>query len=165
MDLLLGLWFYFIDQWVCLCTSTMQFYHYCFVVQLEFRDGDFPGSSFIIENCFEHPGGFLSMWSWELLFLCLWRTVLEFWWGLHCVCRFLLVRWPFLLCESYQSMSIGDLSTFWSLQLFFYKNLKFLSYRSFACLVIVAPRCIKMYYNNCGYCEGDCNFFLSLLVF
>jgi hypothetical protein len=33
-----------------------------------------------------------------LLFPCLWRTVLESWWGLHWTCRLLLVRWPFSLC-------------------------------------------------------------------
>jgi hypothetical protein len=33
-----------------------------------------------------------------LLFPCLWRVVLEFWWGLHWICRLLLVGWPFLLC-------------------------------------------------------------------
>jgi hypothetical protein len=32
------------------------FYHYCFVVHLEIMDGDSPGSSFIVENCFSYSG-------------------------------------------------------------------------------------------------------------
>jgi hypothetical protein len=35
-------------------------YHYCFVVQLEVRSGDFPGSSFIVGNFFVYSG-FLSV--------------------------------------------------------------------------------------------------------
>ena len=31
------------------------FNHYCFVVQLEVRDGDSLGSSFIVQNCFLYP--------------------------------------------------------------------------------------------------------------
>jgi hypothetical protein len=31
------------------------FYHYCFVVQLEVRDGDSLNSSFIVDNCFLYP--------------------------------------------------------------------------------------------------------------
>ena len=36
-------------------------------------------------------------WICKLLFLTLWRVELEFWWGLHWICRLLLVRCPFLL--------------------------------------------------------------------
>jgi hypothetical protein len=32
------------------------FYHYCSVVQFDVTDGDFPGSSFIVKNCFCYPG-------------------------------------------------------------------------------------------------------------
>jgi hypothetical protein len=38
-----------------------------------------------------------SKWIWGLLFLTLWRIELEFWWGLHWICRLLLVEWSFLL--------------------------------------------------------------------
>jgi hypothetical protein len=31
-------------------------YHYCFVVQLEVRDGDSLRRSFIVESCFGYPG-------------------------------------------------------------------------------------------------------------
>jgi hypothetical protein len=31
------------------------FYHYCSVIQLKFRDGDSPRSSFIVENNFPYP--------------------------------------------------------------------------------------------------------------
>jgi hypothetical protein len=27
------------------------------------------------------------IWNWVLLFPCLWRAVLKFWWGLHWICR------------------------------------------------------------------------------
>jgi len=48
----LGLQFYSIDLPVCLCTNTMWLYHCCSVVYLEVRDGNSPGSSFIVENGF-----------------------------------------------------------------------------------------------------------------
>jgi hypothetical protein len=35
---------------------------------------------------------FFSIWSWELLFQCLQKNVLEYWWGLHWICRLLLLR-------------------------------------------------------------------------
>jgi hypothetical protein len=37
-----------------------------------------------------------------LIFLFLWRMLLEFWWGFYWICRLLLVVWPFqhyLLCR------------------------------------------------------------------
>ena len=34
------------------------FYHYCSVVQLEFRDGDSSRGSFIVQDCFSCPGLF-----------------------------------------------------------------------------------------------------------
>ena len=36
-----------------------------------------------------------SKWIWELFFLTLWRTELEFWWRLHWIYRLLWARWPF----------------------------------------------------------------------
>ena len=62
------------------------FYHYCSVVQLEVRGGDFFRSSFIVKNCFGYPLLLLllllllfscySIWSWGLLFPFLWRIEL-----------------------------------------------------------------------------------------
>jgi hypothetical protein len=34
-------------------------YHYCYAVQLEVRDGDSPGSYFIVKNCFGYTGFFV----------------------------------------------------------------------------------------------------------
>ena len=48
----MGLQFYFLDLPICHCTSTMQFYHNCSVVQLEVRDDDSTRGSFIVENNF-----------------------------------------------------------------------------------------------------------------
>jgi hypothetical protein len=73
--------------------------HYCSEVQFEVKDGVPLRSSFIVKNCFLYPRFFcFSTWNWELLFPCLWRRVLESWWGLHWICRLLLVGWAFLLC-------------------------------------------------------------------
>jgi len=68
------------------------------------------------------------------------RIGLEFWWGLHWICRLLLVKWPFSLYKSCQSMSMGDLSIFWGLLQFLFQWLEVLSYRSFPCSVKVTPR-------------------------
>jgi hypothetical protein len=63
------------------------FCHYCSVVQLEVRDGDSQGLLLLLFYCWELV--LLSWdlcyarWIWELVFLCLWRIQLEFWWGLH----------------------------------------------------------------------------------
>jgi len=46
--------------------------------------------------------------------------------------------WPFSLCQSYQSLSKGDLLI--SLLNSFFSDLNFLSYRTFTYLVIIAPR-------------------------
>jgi hypothetical protein len=52
-----GLQFYSIDLPVCHCTSSMQFYHNCSVIQLEIRNGDSTKVSFIAENsfCYSSP--------------------------------------------------------------------------------------------------------------
>jgi len=41
------------------------FYHYCSVILLEFRDSDFPGSLFIVENSFSYPGLFFILDEFE----------------------------------------------------------------------------------------------------
>jgi hypothetical protein len=51
--------FYSIDLPACFCTSTMQFYHYCSVIQLEVRDGDSPRNVFIVDSIFCCPGFFV----------------------------------------------------------------------------------------------------------
>ena len=73
------------------------FYHYCSVIQLEVRDGGSSRSSFIVEYNFHYSVFFCySKWICKLFCLTLQRIELKFWWGLHCIYRLLLARWPFL---------------------------------------------------------------------
>jgi hypothetical protein len=49
-----------------------RFYHSCSVVKLEVRDGDSPGYSFIVKNCFRYSGFFAFPDEFEkLLFPCI----------------------------------------------------------------------------------------------
>ena len=67
----------------------IHFFLFCFcqyysVVQLNVWYGNSTRSSFLVKNCFLLSCAFcFSMWNWELLFECLWRTVLESWWSLE----------------------------------------------------------------------------------
>jgi len=70
----------------------------------------YPWEEFLLSSVFCY-----SRWICRLPFLIRWRIELEFWWGLHWICRLLLARKPFLQCWSCQSMSMGDLSIFWDL--------------------------------------------------
>ena len=142
----IGMWIYFrfFNSSPLICLSLYQscgFNYYCSVVHLEVRDGDSTRRSFIVENSFHYPGILLFQWSWELLFLSLWRIELEVWWGLQWICRLLLVRCPFF------SMSVvpihecqRDFHLLMSSSVSFSRDLKFLSYRSFPCLLRVTPR-------------------------
>jgi hypothetical protein len=58
----------------------MQFYHYCFVVQLEVKDADFPRSSFIVENSFRCPGFFVITDEFESVSGPGSRSGLGWWW-------------------------------------------------------------------------------------
>jgi hypothetical protein len=71
------------------------FCHDCFVVQLEVRNGDCPWMFFYCRELFWVYRDLF--FSWELLFPCLWRFVLEYWWELHWICRMPLLRWSFSL--------------------------------------------------------------------
>jgi hypothetical protein len=60
------------------------FYHYCFIIQLECRYGDFPRSSIIFEYSICYPGFyFYSRLIVKMLFATLWRIELDFWWVFH----------------------------------------------------------------------------------
>ena len=83
-----------------------------------------------------------SVWSWVLFFQSLWRIVLVFWWGLHWIYR-ILVRLPILLCWSYLSKSLGDLSFFWYLLQFFSKT--YSSFWTVSLLWLVLPQYILCY--------------------
>ena len=58
MGSFLGLQFCSIDLPVYHCTNTIWFLS---VIQLEVKDGDFPRSSFIVENSFHCPGFFVCL--------------------------------------------------------------------------------------------------------
>jgi hypothetical protein len=65
-----GLQIYSINHLSAFVPIPCSFYHYYFVVQLELRDGDFRMVLSIL-------GFYVSIWTWELFFPCLWRIVLE----------------------------------------------------------------------------------------
>ena len=70
------------------------FYHNCFVVQLEVRDGDSPRSSFIVENSFRYPRFFVIPNEFEN---CPFYPYEELSWNFDGDCT-ASVKWPFLLC-------------------------------------------------------------------
>lgn len=82
------------------------YYHYC-VVHLELRNGDIPGNSFVVWDCFSHP---------EFVFfhvkLLSFQVCKEFCWKFDGDCRLLLVGWLLFLCQSHQSMNTVDLCIF-----------------------------------------------------
>ena len=54
--LFLGLQGYSIEQPICFLANTMQFLlYYCYIIQLEIRDGDTSKISFIVEDFFSYP--------------------------------------------------------------------------------------------------------------
>jgi hypothetical protein len=104
----------------------------------------FPRCSFIVENSFCYPGFFCnSKWIYKLLFLTLWRInwVGIFRWGciesVDCFWQddhfFSILILPiYELGSSFHLLRSSLIS--------FFRNLKFLSYRPFTCLVRVTPR-------------------------
>ena len=87
---------------------------------------------------------FFSRWIWELFFPSLWRIVLGFFffgWGLHWICRLLLVGWSFftILILSIH-LEHGSLFHLLRSLISFLRDLKLLSYQSFTCLVRITPR-------------------------
>jgi hypothetical protein len=91
-------------------------------------------SVFLCSTRWEHGWWFCQklFYCWELFLLsCLFfsyevencsfyvlsKIVLGFWWGMHWICRLLLVRWSFIICQPYWSMNIRGLSIFLGLLL------------------------------------------------
>ena len=58
--------------------------------------------SFVVlpQDCFGYFGSFVFPYKLRLLVWFLWKMPLKFWWGLHWICRLLLVVWKF---EQYSS--------------------------------------------------------------
>lgn len=74
-------------------------------------------------------------------FPCLWRIILEFWWGYHGIYRFFFVRWPFFTMLILVLKTMEDI--FLSSDIFFksfLQGLKVLLIQNFYCLVRVTPR-------------------------
>ena len=155
----IGVWVHFwvLNSIPLICLSVIvpvpcSFYHNCSIVQLEVREGDSKRSSFIVENSFGYPGfPCYPKWICKLLFLTLWRIELEFWWGLYWICRLLLVNNHF---------HYGNPTSPWVWKVFpysevfsisFFRDLKFLSYRSFTCLVTVSPRYFILFVTRWGF--------------
>jgi hypothetical protein len=98
-----------------------------------------------------------------LLFPCLRRIVLKCWWELYWICRVLLIRWTFLLCQSYKSMSMGELSIFWGL-LWFLSSVTWSSYCTDLSLAWLESHLDILY---CLWLLWGChfpNFFLSSFI-
>jgi hypothetical protein len=71
------------------------FYHYYSVIKLEVRKV-IPSAILLLFNIVVTILVFcLSRWIWELLFPCLCRIILRFWWRLCWLCRLPLVWLPF----------------------------------------------------------------------
>ena len=77
----------------------------------------------------------------SISFSILWRNELELWWGLHWIRRLLLARWTFF---SILILLINDHGIFFHLLrsslISLFRDLMFLSFRSFPCFVRVTPR-------------------------
>lgn len=61
------------------------------------EDGDSSWSSFIVQDCFGYPGFIILPYEGENCSVRVCKKLLEFWWGLHWICRLILVRCPFSL--------------------------------------------------------------------
>ena len=138
------------------CLSLFQFhvaFITCFVLEVEVRDSHSHRNSHIIEisSCILR---FLLVQINLGIALSLWRIDLEFWWVLHWICILLLVRWSFFLLILLIHEYARSFHLLRSLNSFL-RHLKFLSNRSFTCLVRVTY-----------YCDGCCfpNFILSPFI-
>jgi hypothetical protein len=160
----LGLQFYSIDLSACHCTTTMQFLSGLLCVELEVTDGDSTRRSFIVENSIRYPGFFVIPDEFEN---CSFYLYEELSWNFDgdCIesvdwfCKMAIFTILILpIHEHGRSFHLLRSSL-----ISFFRNLTFLSYRSFTCLVRVTPIYFILI---CDYCERCCfpNFFLSLFM-
>jgi len=149
----------------CLCTNTIQFLSPMLCNTAWVQGWWFPGKSFIVGDSFRDPVFFCySKWICKLFCLTLWRIGLEFWWGLHWICRSLWVKWPFFYLHpdkpwAWKIFPFSEI--FFN---FFLQIMKFLSHRSFTCLIKVT----LWYFYIIWDCYERChfpNFFLSFFIF
>ena len=119
------------------------FYYYSFLIQSEARNGNIPSSSFIIQYFFLAVLN-LMIFHMKLKIVLssfLKNFFLEFWWGLHCICKLLWERMAIFTALILLIMSTGELSIFWYVcsSVSFFSVLKFLLYKFFTCLVRILP--------------------------
>jgi hypothetical protein len=133
----LGLWFDSIHQCFYFWTNTMQF------LSLLFCSTSWGQGWWFLLKFFNHSGLFWTFWGFLFFYMKLRialsktiKIVWKFWCGLFWIFRLLLVWWPFspmlilLIHEHRRSFYLLISSSN-----FFFKVLKFLSHRSFTCLV------------------------------
>jgi hypothetical protein len=81
------------------------FYHYSSVIQLEARDVIPLEVLLLLRIVLAILICLFSIWNWELLFPCLWRIVLDFWWEFHWMYRlaFIVKIYRRLIWSSFSS--------------------------------------------------------------
>jgi hypothetical protein len=121
-----------------------RFCYYCSVVELEVRNGDSSSCSYIVKKFFAILG-LPFTWFWELLFPCLWKIVLEFWWGLHWIWRLPLVVLAIFTIWILPAHEHGRSLHFLRFSISFLRDLKLLSFRFFTCSVRVTPRYFMLF--------------------
>ena len=118
------------------------FYHYCSEIQLEARDGDSSRSSLIVENSFCYPRFLLFQLNLQTAF----SNSMKNWVGI--VMGIVLIESLGCLQEeghfTILSLPIHEHGRSFLLQgsysISFFRDLKFLSYRSFTCFIKVTTR-------------------------
>ena len=138
------------------------FYHYCSVVQHEVRDGDSPEVLLLLRIVFTILGFLLFQMNLRIAFSNSTKNLVEILMGIalnlqFAFCKMAIFTILILLIHAHRR-SFHLLSS----QISFFRDLNFLSYRYFTCLVSHT----KVFYIVCDYCEG-ChfpNFFLSSFI-
>jgi hypothetical protein len=119
-------------------STPRSFYHYCSVVQLEVRNADSPRSFFTVENSFHYPGFLLFQMNLRIALSNSEELSRNF--DGDCIeyvdCKMAIFTILILPIHEYDR----SFHLLRSSSISFFRDLKFLSYRSFTCLVIVAPR-------------------------
>jgi hypothetical protein len=142
----------------------MQFFSLLLCSIVEIRYGDTPRISFIVKNGSHYPGFFDFPYNLEN---CSFHVFEELCWDFDGECIESVYCFGRMVIFTLLVLQIHDhgrcLHFLRSSLISFLRNLKFLSYRSFICLVRVTP---KIFYIICNYCEGCCCpiFFVSPFI-
>jgi len=74
-----------------------------------------------------------------------WKNCIGFWWKLHCICRLLVVVWPFSIMLILVIHEYGRSFYLLRFSICFFQDLKLLSYKTSTCLVRVSTKyCILL---------------------